>query len=39
MSLYKRPNSSFWWLKLPTIKGELKPLQISSGTTNKREAQ
>ena len=39
MSLYKRPNSSFWWLKLPTIKGELKPLQVSSGTSNKRAAQ
>lgn len=39
MSLYKRPNSSFWWLKLSPIKGELKPLQMSTGTANKRAAQ
>ncbi|MDO8458679.1 MAG: site-specific integrase [Burkholderiaceae bacterium] len=39
MSLYKRANSSFWWVKLTSIKGELKPLQISTQTANKRQAQ
>lgn len=39
MSLYKRANSPYWWIRLAPIKGELKPLQISSGTANKRQAQ
>ncbi len=39
MSLYKRANSPYWWIRLTPIKGELKPLQISSGTANKRQAQ
>lgn len=39
MSLFKRPNSPYWWIKLPAIKGELKPLQVSSGTASKRDAQ
>ncbi|MDR6215989.1 hypothetical protein [Paracidovorax wautersii] len=39
MSLYKRENSPYWWIRLAPIKGELKPLQISSGTANKRQAQ
>ena len=39
MSLYKRANSPYWWIRLSPIKGELKPLQISSGTANKRQAQ
>jgi len=39
MSLYKRKDSSFWWIKLPAIKGELKPLVRSTGTANKRQAQ
>lgn len=39
MSLYKRANSRIWWIRLPAIKGELKPLQMSSGTDNKRQAQ
>lgn len=39
MSLYKRANSPYWWIRLTPIKGELKPLQISSCTANKRQAQ
>lgn len=39
MTLYKRERSPFWWIKLPPIKGELKPLYRSSGTANKRQAQ
>lgn len=39
MSLYKRANSPYWWIRLPPIKGELKPLRISSETANKRQAQ
>jgi integrase len=39
MSLYKRENSPYWWIRLPAIKGELKPLQISSCTSVKRQAQ
>ncbi|MDE2417890.1 MAG: site-specific integrase [Burkholderiales bacterium] len=39
MSLYKRLNSPFWWIRLPAIKGELKPLRISSETTIKKQAQ
>lgn len=39
MSLYKRKDSPFYWMRFPAIKGELKPLQISSGTANKRQAQ
>lgn len=39
MSLYQRENSPYWWIRLPAIKGELKPLQISSGTSVKKQAQ
>lgn len=39
MSLYKRKDSPFWWVKLPPITGELKPLYRSSGTANRRQAQ
>ncbi len=39
MSLYKRADSPYWWIRLAAIKGELKPLQISSGTAVKRQAQ
>ena len=39
MSLYRRKNSPFWWIKLPPIRGESKPLQQSSGTADKRQAQ
>ena len=27
MSLYRRKDSPFWWVKLPPIRGESKPLQ------------
>lgn len=37
MSLYKR--EPYWWIKLPPITGELKPLYKSTGTANKRQAQ
>ena len=39
MSLYKRKDSCNWWLKLPAIPGESGPLQQSTGTTDKRQAQ
>ena len=39
MSLYRRKDSPFWWIKLPPIRGESKPLQQSTGTTDRREAQ
>ena len=39
MTLYKRKDSGFWWVKLPAIKGELKPFYQSTGTANKRQAQ
>ena len=39
MSLYRRKDSPFWWVKLPPIRGESKPLQQSTGTTDKRSAQ
>jgi len=39
MSLYRRKDSPFWWVKLPPIRGESKPLQQSTGTTDKRQAQ
>lgn len=40
MSLYRRKDSPFWWIKLPPIPGEGgKPLQVSSGTADKRKAQ
>jgi integrase len=39
MSLYKRKDSPFWWIKLPPIEGELRPVQLSAGTANKRDAQ
>jgi len=39
MSLYRRKDSPFWWVKLPAISGEQKSLQQSTGTTDKREAQ
>lgn len=39
MSLYKRPNSPFWWIRLPAIKGELKPFRISAETSIKKQAQ
>jgi integrase len=39
MSLYRRKDSSYWWVKLPPIGSESKPLQQSTGTTHRREAQ
>lgn len=39
MSLYRRKDSPFWWVKLPPIRGESKSLQQSTGTANRREAQ
>jgi integrase len=39
MSLYRRKDSPFWWVKLPPIRGESGPLQQSTRTTDKRKAQ
>lgn len=38
MTLYKRKDSPFYWVKFPPIKGELKPLMQSTGTANRRQA-
>ncbi len=39
MSLYRRKDSPYWWIKLPAIRGERGPLQKSTGTADKRKAQ
>lgn len=39
MSLYKRDDSSFWWVRFAPIRGELKPFQKSTETKIKRQAQ
>lgn len=39
MTLYKRKDSPYYWVKFSPIKGELKPFMQSTGTTNKRQAQ
>lgn len=39
MSLYRRKDSPFWWVKLPAIRGESKPLQQSTGTADRRDAK
>lgn len=39
MGLYRRKDSPCWWVKLPPIRGETKPLQRSTGTANHRDAQ
>ena len=39
MSLYRRKDSPFWWIKLPAIRGERGPLQKSTGVADKRKAQ
>jgi integrase len=39
MPLYKRKDSPFWWIKLAPIRGESRPLQQSTGTSDKRQAQ
>lgn len=36
---YRRKDSPSWWVKLPPIRGESRPLQVSTGTTDKRQAQ
>ena len=36
---YRRKDSPYWWIKLPPIRGESKPLQKSTGTTDRRKAQ
>lgn len=39
MTLYKRKDSPYYWVKFAPIKGELKALMQSTGTSNKRLAQ
>lgn len=39
MTLYKRKDSQFYWVKFSPIKGELKAFMQSTETTNKRQAQ
>ncbi len=39
MSLYRRKDSPCWWVKLPPIRGESRPLQQSTRTSDKRQAQ
>lgn len=39
MTLYKRKDSPYYWVKFPAIKGELKPFTQSTGTANKRQAK
>jgi hypothetical protein len=39
MTLYKRKDSPYYWVRFAPIKGEIKHLQTSTGTANKRQAQ
>jgi integrase len=39
MTLYIRKDSPYYWVRFSPIKGELKPLQKSTGTTDKRKAK
>ena len=39
MTLYKRKDSPYYWVKFSPIKGELKAFMQSTGTTQKRQAQ
>ncbi len=39
MTLYKRTNSPYWWMKFAPIRGEVKRVFKSTGTANKRQAQ
>ena len=39
MSLYRRKDSPYWWIKLPPIRGDRGPLQASTGTNDRRKAQ
>jgi integrase len=36
---YRRKDSPSWWVKLPPIRGESRPLQVSTGTADRRKAQ
>jgi len=38
MSLYRRKDSPYWWVKLPPIRGESGPLQVSTGIAERRKA-
>lgn len=38
MSLYRRKDSPYWWVKLSPIRGESSPLQVSTGIAEKRKA-
>jgi integrase len=38
MSLYRRKDSPYWWVKLSPIRGESGPLQVSTGITERRKA-
>jgi len=39
MSLYRRKDSPYWWVKFPPIRGESKALSRSTGTADRRKAQ
>ena len=39
MSLYRRKDSPYWWVKLSPIRGESKALSRSTGTNDRRKAQ
>ena len=39
MTLYKRKDSPYYWVKFAAIKGEIKAFVRSTGTANKRDAQ
>src|SRR5262245_62028985 len=39
MSIYRRKDSPYWWVKLPPILGQPKGLSRSTGTSDKREAE
>lgn len=39
MSLYRRKDSPYWWVKFPPIRGESKALCRSTGTADRRKAQ
>lgn len=39
MPIFRRKDSPYWWVKLPPIRGESRPLQRSTGTANRREAE
>ncbi|MBS1170561.1 MAG: integrase, partial [Burkholderiaceae bacterium] len=37
MSLFKRKDSPYWWVKITPLNG--RPIQQSTGTTDKHKAQ